>query len=50
LEEEDVRASLELLLWPAEAGDPVENLGVGTWAFGEPLERNFRVVFDRPAL
>ena len=37
------------LLWPAEAGDPVESLGLGTWDFGEPLARHFRVVFDKPA-
>jgi hypothetical protein len=37
------------LLWPADAGVPAEVLGVGTWDFGEPLERDFRVVFDRPA-
>lgn len=37
-------------LWPSSAGDPGETLGFGTWEPLMNLERDFQIVFQRPAL
>jgi len=34
-------------LWPVEAGDPAETLGIGTWDPFENLDRDFTIAFVR---
>ena len=36
-----------LALWPTEAGEPGEPLGVGTWDPVQNLDADFQVVFER---